>query len=108
MSKNKKQFNNVTDDSVEEVSQFQDNVTFEESQKVETEEVKTPIIGIVTDCFSLNVREKPNKNAAIISELKVSSEVMIDEEGSTRDFYKICTATGIEGFCMKKFITINS
>jgi hypothetical protein len=31
---------------------------------------------------------------------------MIDEKESTEEFYKVCTAAGIEGFCMKKFIAI--
>ena len=35
-----------------------------------------------------------------------SSEVEIDLGNSTDDFYKICTASGAEGYCQKEFITI--
>ena len=66
------------------------------------------VIGVVANCAKLNVREKATTNADIVCELTAGSEVMIDESKSTNDFYKICTASGVEGFCMKKFITVNS
>ena len=65
-----------------------------------------PVIGVVTGCNKLNVRKMPKPDAAVVSELVASSEVMIDEDKSTVEFYKVCTASGVEGFCMKKFITI--
>jgi hypothetical protein len=55
----------------------------EESQN--SEDVK---IGFVTNCKKLNVREKPKTDSA------------------TEEFYKVFTVAGIEGFCMKNFITI--
>ena len=63
-------------------------------------------IGIVNDCVKLNVREEPNKESAIVCELALQTEVMVDQNDSTEDFYKVCTAAGIEGFCMKQFIAI--
>jgi hypothetical protein len=73
----------------------------EESQNFE--EVK---IGFVTNCKKLNVREEPKTDSAIVCEVDYQTELMLDEKGSTEEFYKVCTATGIEGFCMKKFIAI--
>lgn len=67
-----------------------------------------PIIGIVTDCAKLNVREQAKSNAAILGVISASTELVIIEEESTADFYKICTSAGLEGYCMKKFITIIS
>ena len=74
---------------------------YEESQN--SENVK---IGFVTNCKKLNVREKPRTDATIICEVDYQTELMIDEKESTEEFYKVYTATGIEGFCMKKFIAI--
>ena len=62
-------------------------------------------IGIVLSA-KLNVREEPSTDAAIVCEVAKSTELIIDESGSTDDFYKICTAAGIEGFCMKKFVSV--
>lgn len=69
-------------------------------------EVK-PVIGIVTGCEKLRVREQANANATVVCEIKVGSEVMIDEEESAGAFYKVCTGAGVEGFCMKDYIVIN-
>lgn len=62
--------------------------------------------GIVTNCVRLNVRKEPKTDAAIICEIDNKTEVVIDENASTREFYKVYMASGIEGFCMKKYITI--
>ena len=61
-------------------------------------------IGRVFGCTSLNVRKAPKINAVVICTINCHAEVEIDELESTDDFYKICTASGIEGYCMKKFI----
>lgn len=63
-------------------------------------------IGIVTNCVRLNVRKEPKTDAAIVCEIDNKTEVEIYENESTREFYKVCMASGIEGFCMKKYITI--
>ena len=68
------------------------------------EAAPAPKIGRVFGCTSLNVRKAPKTNAAVICTINCHAEVEIDELESTDDFYKICTASGIEGYCMKKFI----
>jgi len=60
----------------------------------------------VTNCKKLNLREEPKKDSAIVCEVDYQTELMIDENESTEEFYKVCTAAGIEGFCMRKFIAI--
>lgn len=63
-------------------------------------------LGRVINCEKLNVRENSNLDATVICELEESAEVMIDLSFSTDDFYKVYMAAGIEGFCMKKYISI--
>lgn len=75
----------------------------------EVEEVvkpKKPITGVVANCFSLNVRTGPSKDYDVLCEILSKTEVEIDESESSEDFYKICTASGVEGFCMKNFIEV--
>lgn len=67
-----------------------------------------PIIGIVTDCVKLNVRKEPDIQADIVAVIPFASEVSVDVSDSTFDFYKVVTAAGTEGFCMKKFVNIES
>ena len=62
--------------------------------------------GKVNNCKKLNIRKLPSRDAEIVSELVEGSEVMIDEKESTALFYKICTEHGIDGYCMKDYITV--
>lgn len=70
--------------------------------------VAKPVIGFVDSCVKLNVREKPNRAAQIVCELMAGDEVEVEEGTSTGEFYKIYTAAGVEGYCMKDFIAIES
>lgn len=87
-----------------ETEEIPTNIQNEVVEEVTTEPVS--LLGVVVDCTRLRVREVANTDANIICEIDVASEVKIYENESTNDFYKVCTATGFEGFCMKKFIKI--
>ena len=60
--------------------------------------------GFVYGCSKLNVRSEPKVDASIVCEIEQKSEVEIDLANSTDDFYKVCLASGIEGFCVKTYI----
>jgi len=63
--------------------------------------------GIVTGCKRLNVRKESNKESDVVCIIDEGAEVVIDSKSSTtEDFYKVTTSNGVEGYCMKKFITI--
>ena len=85
----------------EEVEQAQEIV--EESQKVE-EAVQT--VGFVDNCECLRVRKESNVDSEELCIISKLSEVVIDLDNSTDYFYKVTTSEGVEGYCMKKFITI--
>lgn len=105
-----------TVESVEEVAETVEPVvesvepveTKVEAPEIEENTVEEPkyVSGIVTDCLKLNVRERPHPNATILDIIPAATELIIDEEGSVNDFFKICTPAGLEGYCMKKFVTI--
>lgn len=65
------------------------------------------VTGIVVDCRKLNVREQMHTGATVLCELPVSAEVQIIADEYHNEWYHIFTASGIEGFCMKKYIEIN-
>ena len=85
----------------EEAEQAQEIV--EESQKVE-ESVQT--VGFVDNCECLRVRKESNVDSEELCIISKLSEVVIDLDNSTDYFYKVTTSEGVEGYCMKKFITI--
>lgn len=93
--------------SFEEVVEPTDTAEVAEPIEIAEPAIETapaPKIGRVFGCTSLNVRKAPKTNAVVICTINCHAEVEIDELESTEDFYKICTASGIEGYCMKKFI----
>lgn len=62
--------------------------------------------GLVTGCSKLNVRAEPDLNAKVVCVIAKDSDVLIDLEESTDEWYAVYVGEE-EGFCMKKFITID-
>lgn len=76
------------------------------------EEVKQEIVlvnGIVSNCELLNIRKESSKDAEVLCTIGVNTMVKVDltVDKEAEEFYKIVTPNGVEGYCMKKFITIN-
>ena len=53
-----------------------------------------------------NVRKDPSPDGEVVTVIDCLSKVMVDMKGSTDEFYKVCTASGAEGFCMRKYIAL--
>ena len=70
------------------------------------EDAAQNVIGVVTDCLKLNIREKPTKDSRVVTVVTCLDELEIDMGDSNDDWYAVCTATGIEGFFMKKFVAV--
>lgn len=70
------------------------------------EEIESVVYGYVTDCLKLNIRTKPVVGAEILCVVEVGDELLIDLEKSTDDWYSVTTNVGAEGFCMKKYVTV--
>lgn len=85
-------------------------VAVEETVETEVEEKKVapepkPVYGVV-NCEKLNIRKEANKADNVLRVVDEGSELKIDMTKSTPAWYKVCTAEGVEGFCMKKFVTV--
>lgn len=91
-----------------EVVETIEEVVEEVTEITETIEEPEPVteLGKIVKCDRLRVRKEPNANAPVIKELAKGTEVMIDIEKSTEEFYSVATESGIEGFCMKKFVEL--
>lgn len=90
----------------EETQQKEDETV--EFVSVETsdtfEEFDTP--ACIAYCRKLDIYETPNMDADVVAVFPEDTEIMVDEKHSTDDFYKVCTAFGIEGYCLKQYIKI--
>jgi SH3-like domain-containing protein len=112
---NNKNYNNFTEE-VETVETVEDTVveTVEvpvvepvAEPAVETvETVITPATakGVVIDCARLNVRVAPYAAANAICTIESGAEVTINVAESTDEWFSVCTASGVEGYCMKRYI----
>lgn len=104
----------VVDDAV--VTQAEEAVEVTIETPVE-DAVKTPVkedkkvsskVGVVSGCNKLRVRKAASLSAGVVGIIDESSAVVIDDTDSTTEFYKVCTEAGVEGYCMKKFITVKA
>ena len=91
-----------TENLEDEVLVSETDTEIQEAKK----KVEVVISGKIIDCDFLNVREQASVDANVVCLIGKDDEVMINKNESTEDFYKVCTATGIEGYCMKRFIAI--
>lgn len=73
-------------------------------ETVDTVTLPKTVSGVVVDCAKLNVREEPSTDAQVVCVLDVMSEIKVDTEKSDNEWFKIYTANGIEGYCMRKFV----
>lgn len=71
--------------------------------ETETETVAT-VIGTVSGCSKLNVRATPDLFAEVVCIVSAGDEVIIDPAKSYNDWLCVTTATGIDGYCMRKYV----
>ena len=73
-------------------------------ETVDTVTLPNTVEGVVANCAKLNVRAEPDIDAEVVCVLDAMSEIKIDVAKSTRDWFKVYTAIGGEGYCMRKFV----
>lgn len=72
-----------------------------------SESIEETMIGIV-NCKKLNIRREPAKRSDnIIQVVNFNTELMVDISKSTSDWYKVYSVEGVEGYCMKDFVTLS-
>jgi hypothetical protein len=72
---------------------------------LKTMKTEETLIG-VANCLRLHIHSEPDLNSEIVCKVRYLTEVQIDPVNSTKEFYKICTAIGAEGFCQKDLLTL--
>ena len=79
--------NSVLDDSAEAI---------EEQETELCEDAARNVIGVITDCLKLNIREKPTKDSRVVTVVTCLDELEIDMGDSNDDWYAVCMTNGIE------------
>lgn len=111
----KKNYNKISTDkakAVEEVVEETVSEVIEEVveevnavEPVETEEPKY-FEGVVANCSKLNVRTNPKTDAKVECVIPEGTVVVIFPDKSNDEWVNVVTEAGVEGYCMKKFISI--
>ena len=81
-------------------------IAIDEVAEVEFPYEVKPLHGYVDNCNRLNVRKEPSINSKIVAVIGEGSDLEIIEVASTEEFYRIKTSDGVEGFCMKDYVTV--
>lgn len=63
-----------------------------------------PIIGHVYNCEKLHLRSSASKESESLCKLNKGDEIQILDSNESEEFYKVCTSSGLEGYCMKSYI----
>lgn len=89
-------------DIVEEVKEEIKSEPYEEL----IENATTVVLGKVNipDDKTLNVRSEASIDSEPLTTINAHSEIVI-LDNSYADWYKVCTATGIEGYVLKEYVT---
>ena len=105
--KNYNQMSKKNYDKTESVEQVETPIdeTPIETEPVEQLTVSEPVEGTV-GCEKLYVRSDATVDSEPVGVINRDSKVFVYEDESTEEFYKVCTTTGLEGYCMKKFISV--
>lgn len=83
--------------------------TAQVAQATVNTETPTPVYGHVSGCIRLRVREKPDKNAEVVTIINIGTKLLIDLNKSTTNFYAVSSTDPKEvysGYCMKEFIAL--
>lgn len=89
---------------------FLKNVNNEEVDNPKVEE-DVSLIGMVVRAAKLNVRKGPSVKTESIDIIEEGTLLIVDEKRSSNDFYRVTIDREekvVEGYCMKKFIEIQS
>lgn len=91
-----------------EVREPQVQVNENENENVTQEPVEKEAskVGVVDNCSRLNVRVAPRITADVRLIINKGDEVTLCEKQPKGEWFRVRTQDNTEGFCMKKYITI--
>ena len=102
--KETKSLADVTEEVEEEIAEVNES---EEVTKEATKEADSTVVGYVSGCLKLNIREEGYPGANVVCVVPEKTALLIEVAESNDECYKVYTETGIEGFCMKQYVTLS-
>ena len=90
----------VTEEVEEEIAKVNES-------KEATKETDSTVVGYVSGCLKLNIREEGYLGANVVCVVPEKTALLIEVAESNDEWYKVYTETGMEGFCMKQYVTLS-
>ena len=90
----------VTEEVEEEIAKVNES-------KEATKEADSTVVGYVSGCLKLNIREEGYLGANVVCVVPEKTALLIEVAESNDEWYKVYTETGMEGFCMKQYVTLS-
>ena len=102
----------VTEEMEEEITEVNESEEVEEEvteevTKEATKEAESTVVGYVSGCLKLNIREEGYPGANVVCVVPEKTALLIEAAESNDEWYKVYTETGMEGFCMKQYVTLS-
>ena len=94
----------VTEEVEEEIAEVNES---EEVTKEAIKEADSTVVGYVSGCLKLNIREEGYLGANVVCVVPEKTALLIEVSESNDEWYKVYTETGMEGFCMKQYVTLS-
>ena len=91
-------------EEIDEIASEIDNNLEDAKESVEESKDQSEKVTAVVKCIRLNVRKEPFLESNKIGTLVTGDEITIDLSKSTDCWYKVYTASGLDGYCVKDFV----
>lgn len=60
----------------------------------------------IVDCLRLHILSEPRSDADVVCKVRYLTELEIVKELPHEGYFKVCTATGAEGYCEKCLVKL--
>ena len=90
----------------ESATEFEEEWVKEEESVENAEETNETLSGVVANRFKLNVRREPSLGSDVVGCVDCGTELTVCLKDSAGEWLHVHNDDGIEGYCMKEFVSL--
>lgn len=94
---NMNEFKTDENDEIDDIQTDELDIPYEE-----VEENKEVIMGKIVNCKRVYIRENPSVQSNPLTDIPSGKEILIMDK--SKDWYNVCTESGVEGYIMEDFV----
>lgn len=62
--------------------------------------------GVIANCLRCHIYTEPSTESRIVTSLSALADILVNDDESTDEFYKVVTESSAEGYCEKKYVAL--